>query len=79
MQEKMQISFKSETTIRIDNEYTTVHTINEMFDVLHIPNTEEYAEARVCILQKLLAFREIDLSDAYQGHTVVVTLRLFEE
>lgn len=73
-----EIKLRSVTTIIADGKTQTVDTLGEMFDALHIPNTEQYTEARVSIVQHLLAFREVDLSPAYPGHSVKVFVE-FEE
>lgn len=67
-------TLESVTTITIDSEVQLVTNLGEMFDVLNIPNTPEYHEARVGIVQKLIAFHRIDLSPAYPGHDVRVSV-----
>lgn len=68
-----EIKLHSVTTIIADGKQKTVDTIGEMFDVLRIPNEEQYRKARETIVLKLLCFGEIDLSPAYPGHSVKVT------
>ena len=67
------LHLKSTTSVIIDGKTQIVPNLSRMFEVLNIPNTEEYHEACVGIVQKLIVFGEVDLSPAYPGHTVVVT------
>lgn len=73
------LHFKSTTTVIFDDQRFVVETINDMFDMLHIPNTDEYIDAKETILRHLLAFRHIDLSRAYGDHNVHVYLKFEEE
>lgn len=73
-----EIKLKSVTTITVDGKKETVGNIGEMFDVLNIPDTPEYHEARVSIVQRLIAFHEIDLSPAYPGHSVHVSVEFVD-
>lgn len=66
------LHIKSKTTVIIDDEEHVVANLGEMFDLLNIPNTEEYHDARVSIVQKMIVFGEVDLSKAYPGHTVLI-------
>lgn len=70
-----EIKLKSVTTVFIDGESQVVANIGEMFDLLNIPNTKEYSGARNYIIAKLIALHEVDLSPAYTGHTVRVTVQ----
>lgn len=70
-----EIKLKTVTTVFVDGESQVVANIGEMFDLLNIPDTKAYHEARVSIVQKLIAFHECDLSPAYPGHTVRVTVQ----
>ena len=73
------LHFKAITTVMIDSKPIVVNTMKEMWEELNIPDTPEYTDARTAIVQKLLAFREIDLSQAYRGHSVHVYLRFEDE
>ena len=70
------LHFKTTTTVIFDDERFTPETIDEMFDLLHIPKTEEYTEARYSVMRYLIAFRHIDLSAAYPGHSCHVYLNI---
>lgn len=72
------LHLKSTTTVIFDDERYNPETIDEMFDLLNIPKTEEYTEARFSIMRYLIAFRHIDLSSAYGGHNVHVYLKFAE-
>ena len=74
-----ELELRSETVVTIDGESVTVKNLAEMFDLLHIPLDEEFRDIRVGIVQKLLVFGELDLSPAYEGHTVTITNTFFEE
>ena len=74
-----ELKLRSETVVTIDGESVTVKNLAEMFDLLHIPLDEEFLECRVGIMHKLLVFGELDLSPAYEGHTVTITNTFFEE
>lgn len=56
--------------VNIDGETEVFDRPSDIFEALNIPDTMEYHEAKVGIIQKLLVFGEIDLSPAYKGHTV---------
>lgn len=71
-----ELTLESVTTVFIDGKSYTAANLGEMFDMLNIPNTEEYHEARCDIVAKLIAFHEADLSPAYPGHSVKVTWEL---
>ena len=75
----MDINLKAKTVVTIDGESVTVKNLAEMFDLLHIPLDEEFRDIRAGIVQKLIAFGELDLSPAYEGHTVTITNTFFEE
>lgn len=62
------------TSVIIDGNIQIVGNLGEMFEVLNIPNTEEYYEARCNIIAQLLAWHELDLSPAYPGHSVKVSV-----
>lgn len=70
-----EIKLKSVTTMFIDDEKQECETINDVFDLINIPDTEAYREARYQIITHLIAFHEVDLSPAYPGHTVRVTVQ----
>ena len=74
-----ELELRSETVVTIDGESVTVKNLAEMFDLLHIPLDEEFRDIGVGIVQKLLVFGELDLSPAYEGHTVTITNTFFEE
>lgn len=69
-----EIKMHTVTTIIVDGQRQTVNTLGEMFEALNIPNTEQYTDARVSIVQNLLVFGEVDLSPAYPDHSVKVVL-----
>ena len=58
----------------IDGETEEYERPSDVYDALNIPNTPEFTDCRVGILQKLLAFGELDLSPAYPGHSVKLEL-----
>lgn len=66
------LHINSKTTVIIDDVEHVVADLDQMFNLLNIPNTEEYHDARVSIVQKMMVFREVDLSKAYPGHTVLI-------
>ena len=64
-------------TVTVDGESQTVENIADLWDVLNI--NEKYCgdgvdEIRRGITANLLGFGRIDLSDAYRGHTVLLSL-----
>ena len=63
-------------SVNIDGNIEITSNIQDMFNILNIPNNEEYADARVGIIQKLLVFGELDLSPAYAGHTVLLKMEV---
>lgn len=73
------LKLKLATFITADGVTESVETMAEMWHALNIPDTDEYTEARVSIVQKLLAFHEVDLSPAYPGHNVVVRIEWKED
>ena len=68
------LHIESVTSVIIDDEVQIVGNIGEMFEVLNIPDTEEYHDARCNIIAQLIAFHEMDLSRAYPGHSVRVSV-----
>ena len=66
------LHINSKTTVIIDDVEHVVADFDQMFNLLNIPNTEEYHDARVSIVQKMIVFGEVDLSKAYPGHTVLI-------
>lgn len=68
------LHIESVTSVIIDGNTQIVGNPREMFEVLNIPNTEEYHDARCDILARLIAFHEADLSPAYPGHSVKVSV-----
>lgn len=66
------LHINSKTTVIIDDVEHVVADLDQMFNLLNIPNTEEYHDARVSIVQKMMVFGEVDLSKAYPGHTVLI-------
>lgn len=68
------LHIESVTSVIIDGNTQIVGNLGEMFEVLNIPNTEEYYDARCGILAHLIAYHEMDLSPAYPGHGVKVSV-----
>ena len=64
-------------TVTVDGESQTVESIADLWEILNI--TKEICgdgvdEIRRGITANLLGFGRIDLSDAYRGHTVLLSL-----
>lgn len=68
------LHIESVTSVIIDGNTQIVGNLREMFEVLNIPNTEEYYDARCDIIARLIVYHEMDLSPAYPGHSVKVSV-----
>jgi len=59
--------------ITVDGETEFVESPQQMFVELNMAaDTEEMKEARMAVLQYLVAFHKMDLSAAYPGHKVTL-------
>lgn len=62
-------------TIIIDgNIAITTEKLGDMWETLNIPNTKEYTDAKEEIVRNLIAWGYVDISSAYPGHTVKISL-----
>ena len=62
-------------TIIIDgNVAITTEKLGDMWEMLNIPNTEEHTDAKEEIVRNLIAWGYVDISSAYPGHTVNISL-----
>lgn len=73
------ITFKANYSVTVDGETEVATSMDDLWNMINIPDTADYKEARDSIVRYLVVFREIDLSYAYPGHSVAVTLEFVEE
>lgn len=65
-------------TVTVDGQSQTLEFISELWEVLNITpkyfNPADLEEAKTNITTNLICFGRMDLSDAYRGHTVLLSL-----